>query len=145
MHIHSFVSSKFCFFNLWHHHPDLHGVDYSYMYKCRQDCVLESICIIYSLLKIILIVTQHEEIGLMYTKYTFSHYFNYLTFHASYRSSVNYIKFPIAYYHSFKSFIAKAQSLGTKLWNFKVHKSGQINFYVHISPIFSCRVTIIAS
>ena len=27
-----------------------------------------------------------------------------------------------------------------KLFNFEIQKCGHINFYVHISPIFSCRV-----
>ena len=40
-------------------------------------------------------VTRHEKIGLMYTKYTPSHYSTYLNFYVSYMSYVNCIKFPL--------------------------------------------------
>ena len=75
--------------------------------------------------KYIIIVTQHEKIGLMCTKYTPSHYFTYLTFCVRYTSSVNFIKISIVCYRTLKSFIDKL-FFSTKLWNFEVHKSSQI-------------------
>ena len=68
-------------------------------------------------------VTRHEKIGLMCTKYTPLHYSTYLPFCVSYTCSVNCIKFSSSYWTICKSFIDKLCS-GTKLWNFKVQKSG---------------------
>ena len=82
-------------------------------------------------------VTQHEKIGLMCTKYTPSDYSIYLRFCVSYISSVNCIKIPIVCCTSCKS-INNEVCLGTKLWNLEK----VVKFYVHISPIFSCWVTL---
>ena len=49
---------------------------------------------VYPIVLYSIFVTQHEKTMLMYTKYTSSHYFHYLTC-ASYTSSVNCIGFPI--------------------------------------------------
>ena len=91
-----------------------------------------------SIKMVLLYVTQHEKIGLMCTKYTPSHYFNYLTSCIRYTSSVNAIELPIHCCTSSTIFVDKL-CLGTKLRNFKVQKV--VKFYAHISPIFSCRVT----
>ena len=52
-------------------------------------------------------VTQHEKNMLIYTKYTTSHYFNYLTFCVSYSRSVKCIGFSIVSCTISKSFIDK--------------------------------------
>ena len=70
-------------------------------------------------------VTRREKIGLTYTKYIPSHYYTYLTFSTRYTSYVNFLKFPIVCFTSNKSFTDKL-CLSTRLWNFKVRKSGQI-------------------
>ena len=70
-------------------------------------------------------VTRHEKIGLVCTKYTPSHNSTYLTFSIRYMRYVNCMKFPIVCCTSNKSFTDKL-CLTTKLWNFKVQKSGQI-------------------
>ena len=62
---------------------------------------------------------------LMYTKYTYLHYFNYLNFCVSYTSSVNCIRFPIVNCTINKSFI-DTLCLDKKLLTFKVDKSCQI-------------------
>ena len=85
-------------------------------------------------------VTRHEKIGLMYTKYTLSHYSTYLTFPASYTSSVNCIKFPIV---CFPILVSKVLLLNyVQAQSYETSKFVKVvKLYVHISPIFSCWVT----
>ena len=86
-------------------------------------------------------MTRHEKIGLMCTKYISLHYSTYHTFCTSYMSSVSCIKFPIVCCISDKNFIDKLRMFREKVMKLQSSKSGQ--FYVHISPIFSCRVTYV--
>ena len=57
--------------------------------------------------------------------HTPSYYSTYLNFCIRYKSSINCVNFPIVHHTSCKSLIDKL-CLDTKLWNFKVHQSGQI-------------------
>ena len=70
-------------------------------------------------------VIWHEKTVLMYTKYTPSHYFNYLTFCKWYTSSVNFKAEAIVCCIGTISFIGKL-CLITKLRNLS-QKSGQIS------------------
>ena len=79
----------------------------------------------------------------MFTKYTPSYYSTYLRFFVNYTRSVNCIKFLIAHFTSCKSFINNV-CLGTQ--SYETSKSEKVvKFYVHISPISTCCVTIITN
>ena len=58
-------------------------------------------------------MTWHEQIGLIYRKYTLSLYSTYLTFCASYTSCINYDRLPIVCCTSCKSLI-DTHCLGTQ-------------------------------
>ena len=83
-------------------------------------------------------VTRHEKTGLMYTKYTSSYYGLYLLYCSTYQSSVNCYRFAMKCYINGDNFI-RLLFLLIKL--FKFESKNVLKFCVHISPIFSCRVT----
>ena len=70
-------------------------------------------------------VTRHEKTGLMYTKYTYSHYGTYLLFCFRYYRSVNCIRFHMKCCINDESFI-RIPSLFTELFKFEFQKCGQI-------------------
>ena len=85
-------------------------------------------------------VTQHEKIGLMCTKYTPSDYSNYLIFCTIYKRSVKCLNSPLfAALRAKVSLICYVESRSYETSNSKK----VVKFYVHVSPIFSCRVTYI--
>ena len=102
-----------------------------------------SVLIIFLAISYNIFVTQHEIIGLVCTKYTPSYYSTYVRFFVS----TKLYQFCELYYIIFivcctrcKSFIDKV-CLDT---NYELLKSEKVvKFYVHISPIFSCRLTFI--
>ena len=59
----------------------------------------------YTAMYVYIFLTRHEKTGLMYTKYTPSHFSTYFTFCVSYMSSISRIKFPIVY--SYAVLVAK--------------------------------------
>ena len=84
-------------------------------------------------------MTWHEKIGLMYTNYTTSHYYTYLTFCDSYIGFVNN-----TWFAALISKVSWSWMCYVKSQSYETSKSKKIiKFFVHISPIFSCRVKYI--